>query len=179
MSKKVLILSASPRRNGNSDLLCNQFMLGAKEAGHEVTKIFLRDKEINFCIACDGCRRHDGHCVWNDDMADILEKMIEVDVIVMATPVYFYTMNAQIKTLIDRTFARYTEIINKDFYFIATAADNINLAMEKTFEGLRGFTDCLPGAKEKGVIYGIGAWEKGEIKCSPTMQQTYEMGKSL
>ena len=179
MSKKVLVLSASPRRNGNSDILCDQFIKGASEVGHNAEKIYLGDKKINYCIACDGCRRNDGVCVHKDDMADILEKMIQADVIVMATPVYFYTMDAQMKTLIDRTVARYTEIRNKDFYIIATAADESKQSLEKTFDGFTGFTECLPGAKDKGYIYGIGAWQKGEIKGNKAMEEAYIMGKSI
>ncbi|MFZ4549700.1 MAG: flavodoxin family protein, partial [Bacteroidales bacterium] len=123
MSKKVLVLSSSPRRAGNSDLLCDQFILGAQETGNQVEKIFIKDKNINYCTGCGTC--FDGKsCPQKDDMSGILEKMIAADVIVMATPVYFYTMCGQMKTLIDRTVARYTEITNKDFYFIATAAVN-------------------------------------------------------
>ncbi|MEJ2683833.1 MAG: NAD(P)H-dependent oxidoreductase [Candidatus Sulfobium sp.] len=91
---------------------------------------------------------------------EVLDKMIAADVIVMATPVYFYTMNAQMKTLIDRTCSRYTEIRNKEFYFIVAAADSRKRAMERTMEGFRAFTSCLSRAREKGIIYGTGAWKK-------------------
>ncbi|WP_422389181.1 flavodoxin family protein [Clostridium baratii] len=87
MSKKILVLSASPRKGGNSDLLCDQFVIGAKESGNKVEKIFINDKNINYCTACESCRINNGKCIWKDDMAEILEKMIEADVIVMATPV--------------------------------------------------------------------------------------------
>jgi len=179
MSKKVLVLSASPRKGGNSEMLCDQFMLGAKESGNQVEKIFIGDKKIHYCMACDGCKKNVGNCVHKDDMAEVLEKMIAADVIVMATPVYFYTMDAQMKTLIDRTVARYTEIKNKDFYFIVTAANDRKQAMERTLEGFRGFTSCLSGAEEKGIVYGTGAWNKGDIKGSPTMKQAYEIVKSI
>ncbi|MCC7550356.1 MAG: flavodoxin family protein [Methanobacterium sp.] len=179
MSKNVLVLSASPRRSGNSDLLCDQFVLGAEEAGNHAEKIFLRDKEINYCVACDICKNNAGGCDQNDDMVEVLDKMIKADVIVMATPVYFYTMNAQMKTLIDRTYSRYTEIQNKDMYFITTAAVRNKQALERTIEGFRGFTSVLSGAKEKGIIYGTGAWNIGDIKGSKAMDQAYEMGKSV
>lgn len=173
------MLSASPRRGGNSDLLCDQFMLGAEEAGNQVEKIFLRDKEISYCVACDSCLKNDGRCVSKDDVAEILDKMIEADVIVMATPVYFYTMNGQIKTLIDRTYPQYTKMSNKDIYLIATAANPEKQAMELTIDGLRGFTSLLPEAEEKGIIYGTGAWNKGDIKGSSAMNEAYEMGKAV
>ncbi len=179
MAKKVLILSGSPRKGGNSDLLCDQFMLGAQAAGNPAEKIFLRDKKIDHCIACGACQDNGGQCVQQDDMAEILDKMIAADVIVMATPVYFYTMNGQMKTLIDRTYARHTKISGKEFYFIMTAAVSRKALLERTLEGFRGFTSCLSGAKEKGVIYGTGAWNIGDIKKSSAMAQTYEMGKQL
>lgn len=178
MAKKVLVLSASPRKGGNSDLLCDRFMLGAKEAGHQVEKIFIRDKRINYCIACGACQGNGGNCAQKDDMIQVLDKMIGADVIVMATPVYFYTMNGQMKTLIDRTYARYTEISNKEMYFIMTAAVSRKESLERTLEGFRGFTSCLSGAKEKGVIYGTGAWNMGDIKGSSAMTRAYELGKN-
>ena len=178
MSKKVLVISASPRKGGNSDLLCDQFIQGAKEAGNQADKIFLRDKKISYCIGCGSCT-NSHKCVQKDDMTDILEKMVAADVIAMATPVYFYTMNGQMKTFIDRTVPRYTEISNKEFYFIMTAADGRKQAMERTLEEFRGFTSCLSGAKEKGIIYGTGAWNAGDIKGSKEMGQAHEMGKKL
>lgn len=178
MSKNILVLSGSPRKGGNSDILCDQFVMGAKESGNEVEKIFISNKKIGYCTGCYACEKT-GKCAQKDDMAEILEKMIKADVIVMATPVYFYSLDAQIKTLIDRTVARYTEINNKEFYFIATAAVNSKAALERTIECFRGFTDCLEGAKEKGVIYGTGAWEKGDIKSSEAMKEAYEMGKNV
>jgi Multimeric flavodoxin WrbA len=179
MSKKVLVLSGSPRKGGNSDILCDQFILGAEEAGNQAEKIFLRDKEINYCVACDSCINEDENCVSKDDMAEILDKMIGADVIVMATPVYFYTMDAQMKTLIDRTYPQYTKMINKDIYLIATAANPEKQAMERTIDGFRGFTSLLQGAEEKGVIYGTGVLNTGDIRGSSAMKEAYEMGKSI
>lgn len=112
-------------------------------------------------------------------MAEILDKMVAVDVIVMATPVYFYTMNGQMKTLIDRTVPRYTEISNKEMYFITAAAVNSKKALERTLEGFRGFTSCLTDVKEKGVVYGTGAWKVGDIKGSKAMKEAYEMGRKM
>lgn len=177
MSKKILIISSSPRKGGNSDLLCDEFIRGASEAGHKTEKVFLRDKNIHCCIGCGVCNST-AKCVQSDDMEQILESMVEADVIVLATPVYFYTMDAQLKTLIDRTVPRYTEMRNKEIYYIMTAADEEIEHMQKTVESLRGFTmDCLDGAVEKGIIYGVGAWNKGEILDTPAMVQAYQMGK--
>ena len=178
MKKKILIISATPRRGGNSDVLSDQFMNGAQEAGHDVEKIFLKNKQINYCTGCGTCNAKKP-CPQKDDMPEILDKMIAADVIVMATPVYFYTMNAQMKTLIDRTCARYTQISSKEFYFIVAAADENRQEMERTIEGFRGFTYCLEDAKERGIIYGTGAWQIGDIKNSPAMDEAYKMGKTV
>lgn len=179
MSKNIVILSASFRKGGNSDVLCDEFIKGAQEAGNNTEKIYLNDYKINFCRGCGVCNTTH-KCVQKDDMEMILNKMVTADVIVMATPVYFYNMNGQMKTLIDRTVPRYEEISNKDFYFIIAAADNNHSNMERVLESFRGFTeDCLNNAQEKGIIYGTGAWQVGDIQKSPALKEAYEMGKNV
>lgn len=175
MSKKVLILSGSPRKNGNSDLLCDEFMKGAIEAGHQVEKIRVAEKNIGYCRACYGCK-DTGVCVIKDDMAEVLQKMINCDVLVLASPVYFYSIDAQLKAVIDRSVARWLEVKDKELYYIMTAADAEKTSMETTLACFRGYADCVEGAKEMGVIYGTGVYEKGEIKNKETMQEAYEMG---
>jgi multimeric flavodoxin WrbA len=112
--RRVLVFSASPRKGGNSDTLCDGFIKGAQNAGNAVEKIRVPERKIGYCLGCYYCKDHEGRCVLNDDMGEILQKIIDADVLVFATPVYFYSMNAQLKTLIDRTVARWTEIANKD-----------------------------------------------------------------
>lgn len=177
MSKNVLILSGSPRKNGNSDLLCDEFARGASEAGHNVEKIRVAEKNIGNCRACYACRN--GACIQKDDMADVLQKMIDCDVMVLASPVYFYSVCAQLKAVIDRSVARWTEVKDKEFYYIVTAADAEDEAAETTLACFRGYADCVEGAVEKGVIYGMGAYEKGEIKTSKAMLDAYNFGKNV
>lgn len=174
-----MILSSSPRRGGNSDTLCDRFTEGARSAGHDVEKIFLGDRAIAPCTGCSVCSMYGKPCPQRDDAAEVVEKMIAADVIVMATPVYFYTMCGQMKTLIDRTCARYLEIAGKEFYFILTAAETDLKAMERTVEGFRGFLDCLESPEERGVIYGVGAWGKGEIEDKPAWREAYDMGAAV
>ena len=127
--KRVLIISASPRKNGNSDILCQQFIKGAKEAGHFVEQIYLYDKKIGFCRACYACFKT-GKCVLQDDMADILGKMSRetgnpsaADVIVIATPTYFMTMNGMLKNAIDRFLPKWRDLGGHEVYFIITGHD--------------------------------------------------------
>ena len=112
-------------------------------------------------------------------MSEIVEKMLAADVIVMATPVYFYTMSAQMKTLIDRCCARYTEIKNKEFFFIVTAAEDDKEKMSRTIDTFQGFLDCLENPVIKGTVFGLGVWNIGEIKGNAAMQEAYEMGKNV
>ena len=179
MSKKVLILSGSPRKGGNSDLLCDEFMRGAIDAGNEVEKIRIAEKKIGYCSACYYCQTSGGVCAKKDDMTEILQKMICADVIVLASPVYFYSIAAQLKAVIDRTVARWTEVKNKEFYYIVTCADDEKESQERTLECFRGYADCVNGAKEMGVIYGTGVYKPGEIRNTPAFTEAYEMGKSI
>ena len=179
MSKKVLILSGSPRKGGNSDLICDEFMRGALESGNEVEKIRVASKKVAPCHGCYHCADHGGKCVSDDDMAEILQKMIDADVIVMASPVYFYSIDAQLKAVIDRTVARWLEVRDKDFYYIVTMADEDLSSADTTLACFRGYADCVEGAVEKGIIIGNGVHDMGEVKNTAAMEQAYTMGKNV
>ena len=178
MSKKILVLSASPRKGGNSDTLCDEFIRGAKEAENQPEKIFLRDKKIGYCTGCGVCNRTSS-CVQKDDMAQLLEKLVSADVIVIATPVYFYCVSAQLKVMIDRLCPRYTEIADKRFYLIATAAEDAAGTFDGTVAGFRGMLDCLPGAVEAGLILCGGVWKTGEVQSHSGMSEAFEAGYSI
>ncbi len=176
--KKVLILSGSPRKGGNSDTLCDSFMKGAIEAGNQVEKIFVAGKNITYCKACYACK-DTGICAINDDMPCVLEKMLEADVIVLSSPVYFYSISAQLKAVIDRSVARWLEFKNKEFYYIMTSAEDEPTTTDCTLECFRGFAACLEGSKEMGIISAKGVYERGEINNTAFIKQAYEMGKSV
>ena len=181
MTKNVLIIYSSPRRGGNTDLLCDEFMRGASEAGHEVEKVFLRDKTIRYCTGCSTCSLHGKPCPQKDDAAEVVSQMVAADVIVLSTPVYFYAMSAQMKTLIDRCCGLYTQMTNKEFYFIAAAAEGEEGSekLSHVFDNLMGFLDCLENPIVKGKILAMDVWHVGEIKGNPAMEKAYEMGKSI
>lgn len=178
MSKNILTIVSSPRKGGNSEILVDEFIAGAKEAGHMVKKVCLRDKKISPCLACEACLKNGGTCVQKDDMAEILEQLVAADVIVLSTPVYYYSVSAQLKMMIDRTLAGGEKMKNKEFYFIATAADG-PYAMECTMNDMQGFVNCVPGSVVKGKVYG-SAFGVGEIrtKGKDTLEEAYAYGKN-
>lgn len=175
---RILAISSSPRKGGNSDVLCDEFLKGAAENGHITEKISLAEKNIAPCLACYGCMETH-KCVLKDDMAETISAMKAADIIVLASPVYFYSISAQMKAMIDRCMADYLSIEDKTFYFIVTAADPNHVAASETIADFRGFLRCLPGAKEAGIIYGTGTWKKGDVYQHVSMKEAYEMGKNI
>ena len=177
--KKVLILEGSPRRNGNSAILSEEFARGAQEAGCSVEKLYIAGKKIAGCLGCNACYRNGGSCIQKDDMTEIREKMLAADVIVLASPIYFYSMTAQMKAVIDRTYAFYQQLEGKTFYFLITCAATDASYTETMLAALRGFTCCVPNAKEGGVALGISAMEAGEIRQSAAMEKAYQLGRDI
>lgn len=177
VSKNVLILSGSPRKGGNSDLLCDEFMRGALDAGHSVEKLFISDLNIGYCKACYACRS--GVCVLHDDMAMVLEKMHWADVLVLASPVYFYSIDAQMKAIIDRTLPQWTELKGKEMVYILTAAEDTETVMNGALACFRGLAECLPDSVEKGVLCGKGVYEKGDVRSTAYMADAFNMGLQL
>ena len=168
---------ASPRHGGNCDLLCDEFIKGATSQGHLCEKIYLNDLAIRPCQGCDYCTQHNGRCKIKDDMGQVLTKIMAAQVIVMATPVYFYAMAAQLKLVIDRCVARWMQIKDKDFYFIMASAEDNPDVMRGTLDGMRGFVACLDDVQEKGVIAAKGVYRKGEVQNHPAMLKALAAGK--
>lgn len=180
MSKKVTIISSTPRKNGNSELLCLEFMKGAKDAGNDVEIIKLREHKINYCYGCGFCSENNyTGCAQNDEMNEIADKLTASDVIVFATPVYFYSLCGQMKTFLDRCCAKYTKMANKSLYYILTAADSDEAMLERAADAFRGFADCLDNPCEKGSLYAAGLWHKGEVITSKYLEQAYNLGKNV
>ena len=157
--KSVLVVSSSPRKNGNSDLLCREFARGACEAGAQVEEIALRDLEIAPCQACYGCwssRR----CVLGDDMTALLEKISAADVLCVASPVYFGLPCGQLKTMIDRLLPLWQGLGGKDVYLVVTGHDG-RRGLEHAADDLRLVFENL-GDTVRGVVWGEHVWQKGE-----------------
>lgn len=180
MGKNIVVLSGSPRANGNSDMLCDEFIKGAKDASgtNKIRKFRVADMNISPCMGCDACREN-GNCVFGDDMSIILDAMTQADVILLASPVYFYSICAQLKIVLDRVYAKYEGLTEKDFYFIATAGEDAKYAVETTFACMRGFVDCCDDSGIMDELAAVGLIEAGEVKDTEYMQMAYDMGRGI
>lgn len=176
--KKVLIIAGSPRKDGNSDLLAQQFAKGAEEAGNNVEIIYIRDLNLGYCIGCWACLKT-GHCFQKDAANDIHAKMLAADVVCFATPVYYYSVTAQMKTFIDRMNPLYSHMKDKDFYYMVTAVETDHKQLDRAIDTLEGFADCFDDIRRCGRVYGGGAEQKGDIKNTPAYNEAYEMGKNV
>lgn len=176
--KNILIISSSPRRNGNSQLLCNQFKKGAEDKGYHVDMIRIMDQNIGFCRACDGCMRNGGTCILRDDMANILNLYQKADVLVLATPVYFYGISAQMKTFIDRTYPIWQHLGKKDVYYIISAGLGEDI-VERALGDLDGFVEHLEKYEIKGRLYATNVMDAGLVKDQEIYKQAYEMANSI
>lgn len=163
--KNVLIISTSLRNNANSEILAYETERGAKEAGHRVEFVSLKDKEIKFCKGCLACQKT-GKCTINDDANAIVEKMKNADVIVWATPVYYYEMAGQMKTMIDRANSLFSANYGfREVYVIATAADNSDGIIQTVLNGVKGWIACFSGVKLSGYLEGTGL--RGKFRKQP------------
>lgn len=150
--KKVVIISTSLRKNSNSDRLAKEFEKGAKTAGNEVEYISLAGKKIGFCVGCLACQKTQ-KCVIADDAARIADRVKNADVLVFATPIYYYEMCGQMKTLLDRLNPLYpSDYAFRDVYLLTTAAEEEESAMDGAVKGMQGWIDCFPKSRLAGVI---------------------------
>lgn len=179
MSKNVLVISSTLRKGGNSEALAQEFAKGAKDAGHNVEFITLQDKEIKFCKGCLACQKI-GHCVIKDDSNEIVEKMEQAEVIAFASPIYYYEMSGQLKTLLDRANALFSLNYKfRDIYFLSTAADGDSHAADIATNGIGGWIACFAKAQLKGTVFGAGVEAVGDIQNNSAMKEAYEMGKGV
>ena len=180
MSKKVLIISTSLRPNANSEILAHETERGAKDAGHIVEFVTLKDKEINFCKGCLACQKL-GKCVINDDANEITLKMKDADVIVWATPVYYYEMSGQMKTLIDRANSLFAT--GKNFtqtYVITTSADGTKGVIQTVLNGVNGWVACFDNLELKGFLEAGGLDNPNDVQNrKDLLEQAYNMGKNI
>lgn len=179
MSKKVLIISTSPRKNGNSETLADAFLKGAIDGGNTAEIISLYDKTIGFCKGCLACQKT-GKCVIHDDANMIAQKMLTADVLVFATPIYFYEMSGQMKTMLDRANPLFpADYAFRDIYFLSTAAEDKESVDARAISGLGGWIECFPKARLAGTVFAGGVNGIGEIDGHSALSKAYEMGKAV
>ena len=179
MSKTVLVLSTSPRKGGNSDALAGAFVRGAQEAGNQVEKITLYDKTIGFCKGCLSCQNTQ-RCIIRDDADAITQKMLTADVIAFATPIYYYGMCGQMKTLLDRANPLFpADYQFRDIYLLAAAAEADEHTVDGAVTGLQGWMDCFEKSRLAGTVFAGGVTAVGEIQGHPALQRAFDLGKTV
>ena len=177
--KKVLIISTSVRQGSNSEILAREVERGARDSGNDVEFISLKDKRIAFCQGCLACQKI-GHCVIQDDAIAIADKMCESDIIVWATPIYYYEMSGQMKTLIDRVNSLYSRDYKfRDVYLLAVAAEEEEEVPQRAISGLQGWVDCLDKTTLKETLFIGGVNNPNQMKNHSRLQEAYELGKRL
>lgn len=177
--KKIAIISSTPRKNGNSEILAEEFARGARESGNEVKRFDVRDIDLKFCRGCLACQNNSA-CVIDDGMNEICDEISGADVLVFATPVYYYSVSGQLKTFLDRLnplFARENRF--GDVYLLATAADDDASAVDGALTAVEGWISCFDGARLAGVVRGTGATYAGEIRNTDAPRRAYEAGKAV
>ena len=177
--KKVLIVSTSPRMNSNSEALAKAFAKGAQDTGHVTELISLRDKTVSFCRGCFVCQEKQ-RCVIRDDADVICQKALNADVLVFATPIYYYEMSGQLKTLLDRLNPLYpSEYAFRDVYMLASAAEDEETVPKRAVSGLEGWIECFERARLAGTVFMGGVTAAGENPEHPALEQAYQMGKTV
>ena len=179
MSKNVVVISTSLRNNSNSDALAQNFAKGAEEAGNNVEMISLKGKNIGYCIGCLACQKS-GECVIKDDAIEIAEKVLNADVVVWATPIYYYEMSGQMKTLIDRMNSMYSKDYKfREVYMLSTAAEDDEYVPERALSGLQGWIDCYENSELKGSVFCGGVDAPGTISGNAKLEEAYSLGKQV
>ena len=177
--KKVVVISTSLRAGSNSQFLAEKFAEGAKAAGNEIEFISLRGKDIKFCMGCLACQKL-GACIIKDDVPAIMENVLNADVVCWATPIYYYEMSGQMKTLIDRMNAMYPKDYRfRDVYLLATATENEEETPKRAETGLTGWIDCYPKSRLAGTLFCGGVTMPNDIKNNSKLQEAYELGKNV
>ena len=176
--KKILIISTSPRKGSNSEALAEAFAAGAREVGHEVECVSLRGKTVQFCRGCFVCQETQ-RCVIRDDADDLRQKALEADVLVFATPIYYYEMSGQMKTLLDRFNPLFpSDYAFRDVYLMTAAAEDENFVPQRAQSGLEGWIECFARARLAGHVFMGGVTEAGENPEHPALKQARDMGRS-
>ena len=176
----VLVITTSLRTKSNSDILAERLIAGAKDAGHQVELISLKGKTIGFCRGCLACQKTQ-KCMLKDDAVMIAEKVMNADTLVFTTPIYYYGMSGQMKTLLDRMNPLYSSDYKfRNVYLLSVATEDEAFVPEKAVIGLQGWVDCFEKAELAGSLFCGGMNDAGEAaKRTDEQREAYEFGKAL
>ena len=175
---EIVVLTGSPRKNGNSSILADNFIKGATKKGHNVIRFDTAFKKVHACIDCNQCRTGNS-CILNDDFNSIKDNLIKADMIVFVTPMYYFGVSAQLKTVIDRFYSINVELSTpKKSALILTYADTSAREAEPIKNQYEIFLDYL-GWQDMGQIIASGVWTEGAVNNTDYPKQAYELGKSL
>ncbi len=176
----VLVITTSLRARSNSDILAQRMVEGIRDAGHQVEVISLKGKELKFCIGCMACQKT-LKCIQKDDAVWIAEKVKEADTVVFVTPIYYYEMSGQMKTLLDRMNPLYSSDYKfRKIYMLMTAAEDEETTPEKAITGLQGWVDCFEKAELAGTLFCGGINDPNEASGkSEELNEAYEFGKTI
>ena len=176
VNKKVIIITNSLREQSNSNLLAEAFKEGAEENKNNVEIISLKENRVAPCVGCGRCQVQ-GECFMKDKLNDILDKVIDADILVFASPTYYYSVSGTLKNFIDRTYAKFNKIKNKDFYYIGSGSDTSKESIDGAVETVKGFLRCVENVNLKGIVYGLSLNNPGDAKNSESLKQAHELGK--
>ena len=178
--RKVLVITTSLREKSNSDILAERLIAGAKDAGHAVERISLKRKRIGFCIGCLACQQTK-KCVLQDDAIEIAEKAKNADTLVFVTPIYYYEMSGQMKTLLDRLNPLFpSDYRFRKVYMLSVAAEDEDTVPEKAVGGLQGWVDCFGKAVFAGSLFCGGISDPDEaIGKDAALDRAYQFGRTL
>ena len=176
----VLVISTSLRAKSNSDILAERLIAGARDAGHAVEHVSLKGKTIRFCIGCLACQKTQ-QCALKDDAVGIAEKVKNADTLVFATPIYYYGMSGQMKTLLDRMNPLYASDYRfRRVYMLSTATEDEETTPVKAVNGLQGWVDCFEKAELAGSLFCGGISDPGEAAAKTSeLDEAYRFGRSL
>lgn len=181
MSKKILILNGSPRKNGNTSALVKAFTDGAESAGHTVTEFFLDSMNIHGCKGCfGGGKNPNSPCVQRDDMEQIYPHYKEADVVVLASPLYYWTISGQLKCAFDRLFA--VAECNEDYKNPTKDCVLLMAAEGNGYEEMTYWYDRLMkhlGWTDKGKILCGGVFNVGDIESNVKLNEAYDLGRNI
>lgn len=174
----ILILSGSPRKGGNTEMLVEAFAKGVAEH-HHVEIVSVHDVNVNPCLGCNACFKTDGICTQEDDMTVIYEKMSQTDMLVIASPVYFYGISAQLKAVIDR----FHNPIRDSFHIKKSALLLVGAAsLPELFDAiLTEYNLCLKyfDIEDAGSVVVRGVKEKGDINNTDALKDAYRLGQII